>query len=243
MLQMQTDMCFPFEYNFYNKVGIGNMHTVVEIGCGNAYFLNKLCSYFPHPKYLGYDHCDELIKEARLKNSDDRIIVRLGSIENLSEMVDGIILRLIMHQISERKDFLKKVVEKLNNDGTILVVDSLDMKFKMFPELPKFMDRLKQLRSILSPGNASRQVKTHIEDEMKNLGFKLCEQEHYFMPSLLPRYKEKYRNYMMATNNMLGDPQEEITEIEEWYDNPSSYAQIGLFMYSFKKARGDNLDV
>jgi len=235
MLKIQVDMCFPFEYGLYKKIGINNMSIVSEIGCGNAYFLNKLRSAFSTPKYFGYDISSELIKKAMLDKGNKGIVLNLGSIEDMREKADVILLRLIMHQIQDRYKFLKQVTERINPNGIIIVVDPLDEKFQIFPALPRFMIRLGSLRNILSPDQASRQISGLLLDEMRTLNFKLFEQEGYFIPSLLPGYKKKYYDYMKATNNMLGYSSKEIIEINAWYSNSSAYAQIGLFIYVFKK--------
>lgn len=234
MLKIQVEMCFPFEYSFYKKIGINNLSVIAEIGCGNGYFLNKLHSAFNSPKYLGYDHSSKLIDLAKLEKGNNGLILNLGSIDDMQGEADGILLRLITHQVSERAAFLKKVVSKLKPDGIIVVVDAFDDKFQIFPEMPKFMMRLRELRNIFSPDNATRDLKFAILNEMRDLGFESFAQEDYFVPSLLPGYKERYRDYMKATNSIQFNPGDEIREIDSWYDNGNSYVQIGLFMHAFR---------
>jgi SAM-dependent methyltransferase len=220
MLNIQTELCFPFEYGFYSRIGINQLKCIADIGCANAAFVNKIKKFFPKPRYLGYDNCQELLEKARENEMDQGIHLEFGSVEHLRDKVDGIILRLIVHQLTERAKFLNEVGSKLAKGGQVIIIGPMDEKFLMFPELPIFMHRLSEKPII---------------NEMAEKGFVLVEQENYFMPSLLPGYKKKYRDYMIATSNMLGYAQNAIDEIEMWYEDPNSYAQIGLFMYCFKK--------
>lgn len=235
MLKIQTDMCFPFEYNFYDKLGISSAKVILELGCGNAYFLNKLRYYFSSPEYFGYDNSRELIDIALADDINDGMTLKLGSVDDIREKADFLVLRLIMHQVSDRHKFLTQAMKSLKPNGTVIIVDSLDEKFQLFPQLPNFMARLRGLRKTLSPDLATRRVKEPILHEMQQLGYFVLEHEHYFVPSLLCSYKDRYRDYMIATNNMLGYSEVEVAEIGCWHANPSSYAQIGLFMYAFKK--------
>lgn len=237
MLEIQVDMCIPFEYGFYSKIKLNNFNIISEIGCGNGYFLNKVHSFFPLPTYIGYDHSTEMINLAKTNQSNKGVNFILGSVSDLKERTDIILLRLIMHHIPNRKDFIKQAIEKLNPGGMVLMIEPLDEKFQLFPQLQKFLIRLGNLRSFLSP-NKSRELNRIVVKEMEDIGLTLVEENSYYMPSLLPGYKEKYKNYMHATNNILGNSEEAGDEIEYWYNNNSSYAQIGLFMHAFKKEAG-----
>jgi len=235
MLTLQVDMCFPFEYGFYRKIGLENLNQITEIGCGNGYFLKTLSEYYTKPKYLGFDHSVELIKMAQ--TGSEKINFRVGSVEFLDNTADLLILRLIMHQLENRKNFIAKLSEILPSTSQVVIIDAFDEHFQLTPELPAFNEHLKKHREALSPNTASRSIKHFIEQEMNEFSFYLDKSNYYYVPSLLPDYKEKYYKYMLSTSMILGCHQNVLDEINTWREDPYAYAQIGIFMYCFKKLK------
>jgi len=233
MLTVQVDMCFPFEYGFYRKIGVQNMRRIAEVGCGNGYFLNTLSKYFGDAKYYGYDHCGELIKLAQ--SDSNQIDFQVGSIDSLKREYDLLILRLIMHQLEDREAFIEKLSKTLSEKTQLVIIDPFDKKFQLTPKLPAFNEHLARHRDILSPNTAARNVKEFIEQEVGKFGFQLVEDNCYYIPSVLPGYKKKYYEYMLSTSRIIGCSQAVLKEIDSWYHDPNAYAQIGLFMTCFRK--------
>jgi ubiquinone/menaquinone biosynthesis C-methylase UbiE len=234
MLSIQVDMCFPFEKVFFDNIGLGDMQSVVEIGCGNGYFLNMISKQYPMVKYFGYDISDELIKIA-VEGERSNVNFQVGTIDHLTTEHDLLILRLIMHQIENRKKFIETFSKILSDKCKVVIIDPFDELFQLKPELPGFNQHLVNHRNILSPNLASRDTKNFIEQEMAEFGFKLDKQIYYYVPSSLPSYKKSYYNYMIATSKIIGCSQHVLDEIDTWYWDSNSHAQIGLFMYNFKK--------
>ncbi|MCW5589380.1 MAG: methyltransferase domain-containing protein [Legionellales bacterium] len=233
MIELQTEMCFPFEYAFFLNQHLNQVKTILDFGCGNGYFMKKLKSFFPEPHYIGIDHNEAMINYAKKNNNDSKVTFKLGSVDNITEKFDIVILRLVLHQVTDRLAFLTNLISKVDHDIKVIIIDPLDTKFHMYPTSPKFMQRLKDLRAVLTPGNAKRNVYDYINNEMAKLNFKLSDSEDYYIPSLLTSYKEMYRDYLIATSNMLGFSEEITSEINNWYDNPASFFQMGLSMSSF----------
>jgi len=236
MLSIQAEMCFPFEYSFYKDLHMDKIKNVVEVGCGNGNYLRILKTHFPNAIYEGLDHCEEFIKIARQTISDD-LNIKHASLEGLTNNHDLIILRLVLHQIEDRISFIKKLSEVLNNDSQVIVIESWDVKFRLYPTLVNFLNHLKRHRDILSPNTASRHLKDCLKEEMKKVGLILDKENYYYVPSTLPGYKEKYYSYMLATSKIIGCSEEVIRDINAWYYNPAAYAQIGLFISNFKKEK------
>ena len=235
MLSHQVDLCFPFEYGFYTDILRSNEQIVVDMGCGNASYLKKLANNF-QANYYGYDISPELLSLVDVDVDDLKVEnIELGSINKIVDNIDVLLLRLIMHQISDRSKFIRDLSSKLKITGKIIIIDPVDDKFKMIPELPLLQNKLRLLRSRLSLDDNGRKVNKFIEDEMNELGYVLDKHEEYYIPSLLIDYKEKYYQYMVSTSKIMGITDEELKEINDWYKNPSSYVQIGLFMYLFTR--------
>ena len=184
---------------------------------------------------MGYDHNADMVKQAESYKKNDNFIVKLGSIDDIVEKADVVVLRLVLHQIKNRPSFLTDLIKRLDRDVKIIIIDPLDTKFQLEPDLPCFMQRLQDLRGVLSSGDAKRNVKDFIVSEMGELGFSMSDKEEYYIPSLLPSYKKMYRDYMIITSNMLDYSEEVVDELNKWYQNPKAFFQMGLFMCAFER--------
>lgn len=234
MLTEQVDMCFPFENVFFQKYITTKISRIGEIGCGNGKFLKKLHSHYPLPFYKGYDHCKELIKLANTIRQNN-LHFEIGSVNNIEDNYDLIILRLIVHQLTDRTSFFKILANKLKANSQLIIIEPYDDMFYISPSLSIFNAHLEKHRGILSPNNASRDVKSYLEEELKYYGLILEEQFYYYIPSLLPEYKDKYYRYMKSTGLIFNCEKNVLDEIDTWYHDTSSLAQIGLIFLRFLK--------
>ncbi len=233
MLSIQAEICFPFEHGFYKKNGIENVNIIGEIGCGNGNFISRIQNIAQDATFYCYDKDINILKEVVIKTPQIQFIC--GSVEEINENIDILLLRLVLHQVDNRTKFLSELSNKLKSGSMLLVVDSYDEKFHLSPALSKFISKLGNHRRKFSPGNASRDLSSLMISEVESSGFKMVDTEQYYVPSSLPMYKEYYRDYMLATGEMLGINEIERQEVLDWYANKNAYAQIGLFMYAFIK--------
>lgn len=235
MLKIQVNMCFPFEKVFFDNIGLSKMKSIVEVGCGNGYFLGELSKQYPAANYFGYDISEDLIKIADSEQRNNNINCMVGTIDSIDVECDLLILRLVMHQIEQRKNLIEIFSKKLSKKCQVLIIDPCDEFFQLTPALPAFNKHLITHRDTLSPNSASRDTKIFIEQEMAEVGYKLDKQIYYYIPSSLPNYKKNYYDYMIATSEIIGCSQNVLEEINTWYMDPNAHAQIGLYMYNFKK--------
>lgn len=240
MLNEQVDMCFPFEKAFYQKLELNSMLNIVEVGSGSGHYLKTICESFPEPIYQGYDICKDLL-DLSAKYEKENLKFKLGSVHDLDINHDLIILRLIVHQLEDRGEFFSELAKKAGQNTEIVIIEPYDVLFYLSKNLPAFNEHLAKHRDVLSPKNARRDVNDCLERELKDYGFILKEQHYYYVPSLLPTYKEKYYRYMLATCQITNCSADVINEINNWYEEPDSFVQIGLVYFNFIKKR--DLDV
>ncbi|WP_133131356.1 class I SAM-dependent methyltransferase [Legionella yabuuchiae] len=234
MLSEQVDMCFPFEKAFYQKLNLDAMSKIVEIGSGSGEYLIKVCGSFPRPVYEGYDICKDLL-DMSVSKEKENLKFKLGSVNDLESDYDLIILRLIVHQLEDREAFFFNLAEKTNDQTELVIIEPYDDLFYLSKDLPAFNEHLIKHRDVLSPSTARRNVNDYLEYELKEHGFALKERQYYYVPSLLPNYKEKYYRYMLATCQITNCSDEVIYEINKWYEDPDSFVQIGLVYFNFIK--------
>lgn len=234
MLNIQVNMCFPFEQVFFDNIGLHNMQNIAEVGCGNGCFLNILSQNYPDSRFYGFDINEELIKIA--VSEHNKLNFQVGTVDSINSNYDLLILRLIMHQLENRKKFIGSFSKLLSINSNVVIIDPFDELFQLRPNMPEFNQHLISHRKILSPNSATRDTKNFIEQEMSEFGFKLDKQIYYYVPSSLPDYKQKYYEYMKATSEIIGCTQNVLDEIEEWFQDSNAFAQIGLYMYNFIKS-------
>lgn len=230
MLTEQVEMCFPFENSLFRKLNFSELANIAEVGSGNGSFLKKLSDAYPGPNYTGYDKCEPLIKIAQLEQNNI-LKFQLGSAIDLGNHYDLVILRLIVHQLEDRTCFFKELSNKMKRSSQLVIIEPYDKMFHLFPELPAFNNHLEKHRKILSPGSANRNIHYFLDKEINQYGYKIKEQFYYYVPSTLPEYKSKYYEYMKSTSLITGYESNVFDEIEKWYSNPKSSAQIGLICY------------
>lgn len=242
MLTTQVDMCFPFEYGFYKETILDEHKNILEIGCGNGTFLRTLSQYYPEKKYTGFDYCKQLIEIAN--ESSQQIDFQFGSTELLKyHEYDLVILRLIVHQLENREEFISDLSDHLVEGARVIIVEPFDDKFQMTPRLPAFNEHLKKHREVLSPNTASRNLKSSLQKEMESFNFSLIKENDFYVPSLLPDYRKKYYDYMVSTSRIIGCEQDVLDDIATWYDSPDSFVQIGLFMNCYIKLNSEKINV
>lgn len=240
MLNEQVEMCFPFEKAFYQKLNLNSMSNIAEIGSGCGTYLKTVQENYPKPTYKGYDISRDLLNLST-EHEKENLTFKLGSVNDLDTNNDLIILRLIVHQLEERRTFFSEIAKKMGQKTELVIIEPYDALFYLSKKLPAFNEHLAKHRNVLSPSNARRNVNDYLEEELQEHGFVMKERHYYFVPSLLPNYKEKYYRYMLATCQITNCSDDVINEINNWYADPDSFVQIGLVYFNFIKKR--DLDV
>tara|TARA_R110000868_G_scaffold189380_2_gene432296 strand:+ start:149 stop:925 length:777 start_codon:yes stop_codon:yes gene_type:complete len=233
MLSLQAKMCFPFESGVYLNHSIHKLNKIGEIGCGNASYANKLTGLTNEANFICIDHDEKILNKA--SNINSKIKTSVGDIRSLPSDIELLISRLVLHQIEDRDDFIDEVGRKLKTGNKLIIIDSYDKYFKLIPKLEFFSKHLSSHRKKLSPRTASRNLKNDIIYEVEKREFKLIDEQNYYVPSTLPKYKEYFKEYMLETAKIFGINSEINKDIQDWFENMNSYAQIGLFICVFEK--------
>lgn len=101
---------------------------VVDLGCGNGWYLRALAQKYENIRTLGLDGFDENIKQADSLAADSgygiRVAFRVGDIFNFSsdETVDIFVMNRALHHVwSQKADIFKKFADSLRPGGTVLI--------------------------------------------------------------------------------------------------------------------------
>lgn len=235
MLKIQTDIFYPFENCFLKNLALHTFKKVGEVGCGNGAFLSRVAQHFPQPLYYGVDINPTMVNFFDKQGQLDNIHISTGEVRDLEHNLDLIILRLIAHQLTERKSFFTTLKQKLMPQGYLVIMDANDEHFLVEPGLPKTFERIKKQREEFSKNHAVRNLKKILPAELGSLGFKMIYESDYCVSSLVSGYKDPLLKYLNIFNQMyFSDEVDIFEEIKEWGENPNSYMQLGLFIQVYQ---------
>lgn len=242
MLELQADMTFSRESFFYeNSNHWREAKNVIDIGCGNCSYLNKLQNAFPDKEYVGVDINEKLLGEARKfipKKID--LYADLSHISN-DQKFDAIILRLVLNTINDRENFFHSIKRFCHPSTLVVVVDAEDRHFSLIPHLHFFMESLKNFRTNASSNGATRKLRDIVPLELSKKGFEKVNDFDYRVNSSDVPKKTMYL-YMQATGNLSSEQslkEKREKDLENWLQDENSKASFGLFMQQFV-FRGDN---
>lgn len=232
MLSIQAKLCFDYELGFLKSANLHKYNNIVSIGCGNGTYLSLVSDKF-NKKCIGIDISEEMIVEASKSVSNNTYLV--GSAEKLASLnAEIIILRLIVHQLQDREAFIDTIAKYTKSGTKIIVIEPYDNNYYIDPKIKAFDDHLNKHRKELSQKTAKRNLYDTIDNEMIKY-FDCTKTSTYYIPSTIKGNKKLYKDYMSATADIFNAGDEVHKAIEYWYDDKSSYVQIGLFLKIFER--------
>ena len=135
----QTDFCLPQELClYYSSPAWLAADSVLDIGTGNGYYLNKLSNNFPDKKYLGIDHVANYIYLAKKHYSAQNLSFQVDSLEDVNGSFDFVIMRLLLQHLTNAESSLDRVAKITKPGAYCLIIDSVDQSRFFYPQLPEF---------------------------------------------------------------------------------------------------------
>ncbi len=103
---------FMYVLNYLAKK---NINSLLEFGCGAGFFLQKVSKIVPNA--VGLEINPDAISSARSKN----LTVTDDNIEDLNKKFDTIVSFQVLEHLSNPGDFIGAMVEKLNDNGLLII--------------------------------------------------------------------------------------------------------------------------
>ncbi len=101
---------------------------VVDLGCGNGWYLRALAERFPRLRGLGLDgmpqNIDGAVALAQARGVDDRLAFQLGDLHGLSvdEPVSAFVMNRALHHVWDgRRALLEAMVSRLEPGGSVVI--------------------------------------------------------------------------------------------------------------------------
>ncbi len=237
MLDYQAEMAFPFERPEYESLEWLRAKNIFDFGTGNATYLKKLAKIFPDKDFVGCEIDKEMLQVAR-KNTEDSKNITILSADEVKTIkknsIDFFIFRLVLLHVPDRSVAYELTKTIGRNDASILVIDAYDDYFYSNPEPKIFLQALKDLRS----KSIDRNLFDKVESDLSAYQYKIKTERRIIINNSFPHANELMFKYMYCTAELgKGSPlsSEIQNDLIDWWLNPHSYIQYGVFSKLFVK--------
>lgn len=234
MLSVQAQMTFDQERIFYQNSNWTKANSVLDYGSGNSFYATKLYDQYEHKEIVCLE-TDKTMKEIACGQISMRAIRTISSpIELGNDKFDFFIFRLVLLHLSDRDEAYKTAQDYSLTNSSALVIDADDEYFFIDPPPKNFLELLSRLRS----ASKNRILLETCPKEFVQYGYQPFFSHRLIINSAGKQRKLEMYLYMRLTAQMANsgniDPIVE-EELLQWYFNPQSYAQYGIFGILFEK--------
>jgi SAM-dependent methyltransferase len=129
-LRKQVDLLWPREVECLEAHGLREAKTVLDLGTGNGYFLNRLAERHPGKIFTGIESSPSLAGIARRWNDEGKTNMRVmeGScpLTAVKDRYDSVLARLSLYSMPNREEVLRWARTLLTENGRIAVIDTDD---------------------------------------------------------------------------------------------------------------------
>ena len=106
------------------KIKSKNPKSILDVGCGDGFYLYLLCELFPKPKIVGIDKDKNALKSAAINLKDKNLKIKHGDIYNLNfsdNSFDIILASEILEHLKDDFKGLKEIYRVLRPGGLVLI--------------------------------------------------------------------------------------------------------------------------
>jgi SAM-dependent methyltransferase len=143
LLMHQVDFAFAQELEFLLTLDTWREAAkILDVGCGNGYYISKLQCFFPSKQYSGVDISPELI--ARATNRYRTIHLSLADITSYAPRgrFDIILMRFFVQHLKDFAGIIDAADRLLEPNGRLMIIETDLARSKNYPALPIFTDML-----------------------------------------------------------------------------------------------------
>jgi len=116
-----------------------NARSVVDVGCGNGYYVSRLAALHPDKTFTGVDISPELIAHAGRRHGSARVrFERRDFVRDSAPPADAIILRFVLQHLPDLGIVLAQARRALPADGKLIVIDPDFAASNCSPPIPIF---------------------------------------------------------------------------------------------------------
>lgn len=238
LLEAQTDVFFPHEIeHFLSSDKWMTASSVLDVGCGNGYYLSKLKTFFPLKSYTGIDVSPRLVEiaSAQDKTGIDFQTADFFSFES-DQKYDVILMRLIVQHMKGIGDLLDKAGRLLVDDGCVVIIEPDPENFANRPQTPMFDELLRAVKSHARAQERNKSDLTHLGQGFDHIpGWRLSGHTRKTVPHTGPFANTRLLQMLNLWIDILEGAGEidypfddTRREIDAWSEDRTAYNQIGI---------------
>lgn len=106
------------------EFGLKDKDEILEVGCGNGYYLSLLNRLKKSVKLTGIDNDTSALRDAKIFINDKRVKIILSSAEALpfkNNSFDKVIMSEVIEHVNNEKKTLQEIYRVLRKDGTLVL--------------------------------------------------------------------------------------------------------------------------
>lgn len=177
--------------------------TIIDIGCGDTFFVEKFAEYFPSVNFIAVDTAfsNEIITEysSRLLGKKIKLFSSLDEAKSsISSPVSAIFLFDVVEHIEEDYSFLRNLAAQ----------EFISPQTKLFITVPAFQSLFTSHDVFL--GHYRRYTNVSLKKLVSQTGFQEIESGYFFL-SLVPA-----RILQWLKEKVIGQPNKPTTDVAEW---------------------------
>lgn len=243
--RLQTDFCIDLEWPyFYQSEAWHAARTVLDIGCGNGYYIAKIAERFPDKDFTGYDISDEFIQLARRRYESDTIRFDVGDAHAVEGKFDFILARLVFQHLADPEHVLSSIAASLNPNGHLLIIDSRDVWRYYYPPTPRFMEFFEAFIASQSDRSLNRDFVRQLAGQISDYPqWKLGGAWEVVIPSTIPGNLERFQRiygeviqFVEESETVELDFKALHDEWDKWCTRSDAYTHAGLSIVLLQKS-------
>lgn len=246
LLDIQTDLLFPFELQFFLGSEVwNNAEQVLDVGCGNGYYLTKLHTYFSDKKYTGIDKSGELIRLAKANALQGNIEFQCSDFFDYKsdKLFDAVLLRLTVQHMNGLEQMLSDAHRMTSGNSSMIIIEPDPGRAKNFPPTPLFWDTLDKIENASAQLNKNRGSIDQLGHNLRQAaGWELRGEEQVIVPQTGPFTNSSLLQMFLlwidifeTSNAFQYDFDSVREELSTWARKETSYSQLALRIYLLEK--------
>jgi len=242
--RLQADFCIDLEWPyFYKSPAWHNAKTVLDIGCGNGYYLAQISDRFPEKQCTGYDISEDFIQIARSEFERDNLKFGVGDANAVDGKFDFIIARLVFQHLSDPAAVLRDIANAVTPKGHLLIIDARDDVRYYYPELPRFMAFFEAFIEAQKHRSLNRSFARHLSDNIENYPqWRVEGSWEVLIPSAMPGNLERFQRiygeviqFVEESESIDIDYAALHQEWDAWCKRKDAYTHAGLSIVLLQK--------
>jgi ubiquinone/menaquinone biosynthesis C-methylase UbiE len=244
MLKLTTELLYDAEKNLIWDSLIGEGTKLLDVGCGDGSYLNRIRKSFPEAELTGVEVNEYLFRRA-MQSSGGKISYICGSYDSIpkGQMYDIVLMRLVVHHLSDKQHLANWLKSVTHSRSVVLIIDIDEDSLHWNPLLPLFSDLYLQFRRML-PKSRLLDVKDALKLEFEHEGLVYRSCTTYLVGGIEPSIKRRMHAYMLLVAEFLlgpSVPADYVNELQVWLDDPAGTHSFHMFSMSLQKSEANSL--